>query len=77
MGDKERDEIIMNVIKELFMKLKCINCTFSCRENTYVDGQEYYFYLSCCPKKYPLTIWLRQNAGWRTKLIKKNGYYRK
>lgn len=57
----------MNLIKNLF---KCINCAYACKENTY-KGNSYFYDKTCCPKNYPLTIWLRQNAGWKVERKKR------
>ena len=58
--------INLKQIKNIF---KCVNCIFSCEENTY-SGNTYYYDKECCPKDFPLTIWLRQNADWKIKRIK-------
>lgn len=55
---------ISKLIKNVKDTFKCTNCTFACKENTF-KGDSYFYDKGCCPKDFPLTIWLRYNAGWK------------
>ena len=67
----------MNILRKVFTKIRCINCTYYCMENltdpTYcvhghlnrMKNDIHYPKINktCCPKDYPLTIYLRNLAG--------------
>lgn len=59
----------MNILKGVFTKTRCINCNYHCVENymktLYPKHDRNYPKINkgCCPKEYPMTIYLRNLAG--------------